>query len=220
MGRLEAMSQPHPPAPTESSEPTRRRPPVVKIVAVLMVLVLLGVAGAVAVVSLTGPTEHTLELTDTAGGMERESALDQQLRSGLQAAEERFVERLSVAAAGEERALEYTRVGVYDQADEQVGPTGGVAFLGAKASTEQDADQYIEELIATSSANEMTAGRVDAGEDAPGACVTHDAEGGITICAWATIDTVGQVVPTTPGWTREQLAPLRVDVRADVETTD
>lgn len=226
------MSHPPSPASPESAEPTTRRPPVVKIVAALLVLVLVGGAGAVAVVTLTGPTEHTIELTDTAGGMQRDTALEQELGADLQAAEERFVEQLSTAGEDGERVLEYSRVGIYDQTDEEVGPVGGVALIGVKASGQQDPEAYIAGVEANAEQNGFETERVPAGDEAVGACATQPSPegepaegeeavaGGLVICAWATNDTVGQLVPTAPGWTAEQLAPLMVDVRADVETTD
>ena len=39
------------------------------------------------------------------------------------------------------------------------------------------------------------------------------------ICAWATKDSIGEVVPVTPGYTRQQVAKLMLDVREDVEST-
>jgi hypothetical protein len=208
------------PDETESAEPTRtRRSPFVKVVAVIVALALVGGAGAVALVALTGgfgSTSHELTLTDPAGGMDRDDDVEQELRSQLDAAEQQFAD---LAESGEAR-LEYTRVGVYDQADEEVGPTGALVFIGAKSSEQQEPDDYIAGVVDNAEENGFETAAVEAGDDASGVCATQDAAQVVTICAWATTDTVGQLVPTVPGWTPEQLAPLMVDVRADVETSD
>lgn len=215
-GAVGASGEPVAPAPSEGGP--RRRGLVVKIVAAVVVLALIGGAGAVAVFTLTGPTSHTLTLTDTAGGMERATEIESELSSQLEAAEQQFV---TLAESGDnEGALDYTRVGVYQQDDEEVGPAGAMVFIGAKSAEQQEPGDYIAGVVENAENNGFETQEVAAGEDAEGVCATQDAGQVITICAWATNDTVGQLVPTVEGWSPDQLAPLMVDVRADVETTD
>lgn len=211
--------------PSETpDQPRSRRGLFVKVVAVLVALALVGGAGAVALIAFTGdgdvpglgPTSHELTLTDTAGGMERDEDVEQELSSQLEAAESQFGQELERGGG----TVEYTRVGAYDQADEEVGPVGTLVLLGAKTAEQQEPADYIADVVANAEENGYETEEVSAGEDAVGVCATQDAAQVISICAWATNDTVGQLVPTGAGWTPDQLAPLMVGVRGDVETSN
>ena len=42
----------------------------------------------------------------------------------------------------------------------------------------------------------------------------------VAVCAWATKDTMGELVPTTPGYDAKQIAKIMIALRADVEKTE
>ena len=51
-------------------------------------------------------------------------------------------------------------------------------------------------------------------------CASQAAGQKIAICAWATKDSGGELIPTVPGWDSAKLAAVMRSLRADVETTD
>lgn len=225
------MSAQQPPPGPDGSEPAPAGPPseeilatsdgrsgglAVKVVAVVLIVALVATGGALAFVTLTGGTSRDLRLTDQAGGMQRDTATEGEIADDLRAAEREFVSE----AGGDEGNLEYTRVGVYEQTDQDAGPVGSVAFIGAKTSQQQDPRVFIDGVVENAENNGFDTQPVATEDDAVAVCASQETVDLITICAWATDDTVGQLIPLTPGWTADQLGALLLDVRADVETSD
>ena len=95
---------------------SRRKKLIIGIIAAVVVLALVAGAAVVAVVALSGPDEHTLTITKTAGGMDRDSAKETELKTQLDAAEKQFETQA--------KKVSYVRSGVYDQDDSERGPEG------------------------------------------------------------------------------------------------
>ena len=216
---------PPPPPPTEGfGTPGDSSPPpppakkskkklVIGIIAAIVVLALVAGAAVVAVVALTGPDEHTLTITKTAGGMDRDSAKETELKTQLDAAEQQFKTQA--------KRVSYVRSGVYDQDDSKRGPEGALVFLGAKIDGQQDPAKFVSSFRKQAETNGFKTEKISAGEGGGQAvCAYQDAGQKIAICAWATNDTMGELVPTVPGYDSKQLASLLLDVRSDVEKKD
>ncbi len=55
--------------------------------------------------------------------------------------------------------------------------------------------------------------------DAKAVCASQSSGQKIAICAWATKDSGGELIPTVPGWDSAKLAAIMRDLRKDVEKT-
>lgn len=197
---------PPPPAAKKSRTPW--------IIAVAVVLVLALVGGAVAViVSLTGEDTHSIAIPANAGGMKRDTTKENELKQQLDAAEQQFKTQA--------KNVTYVKSGVYNQADKDRGPEGALVFLGAKLDKEQSPQAFVDAFGKQAGANGFKIDKISAGEAGGQAvCASQDAGQKIAICAWATKDSMGELIPTVPGWDSKQLAKVMLDVRKDVEKTD
>lgn len=206
------MTEQNPPGqPTPPEEPSSTRKPWVIGVAVVLVLALVGGA-VVAALTVFGKTEHTIAITNTAGGMKRDSDTETTMQEQLDAAEKTFNKGKNIA---------YVKSAVYQQADSKKGPEGSVLFLGAKLKKAQKPSTWInDKFIEPASSNGLKIKRISAG-DAGGtaACAYTETGQKNAICAWATEDSIGEVVPVVSGYTYQQVADLMKGVRKDVETT-
>ena len=198
---------PPPPPPAKKS-----KAPWIIGVAVLLVLVLVG--GAVAVIlSVTGEEKHSIAITKTAGGMERDTAKEKELQQQLDAAEQQFKTQA--------KNVSYVKSGVYNQADKDAGPEGALVFLGAKLNKVQSPTKFVESFGKQAGSNGFKIDKIAAGDGGGKAVCASQASGQkIAICAWATKDSMGELIPTVPGWESKDLAAVMLDLREDVETTD
>ena len=57
-------------------------------------------------------------------------------------------------------------------------------------------------------------------EDGKAACASVTSPQKIAICAWATPDTIGYLVPTVPGYDSKTLAKIMRSLRSDVEQSE
>lgn len=231
-GTLAGMSDPFPPPPQPPHDgppasggiPGGTPPPpppqgksrkklFVVIIAAIVALALVASAVVVAVVAFTGPDKHTLTIARTAGGMKRDAAKESQLKTQLDAAEKQFETQA--------KRVSYVRSGVYDQDDSKRGPKGALVFLGAKIDGQQDPTKFVSSFRTQAEKNGFKTEKIAAGDGGGQAVCAYQGTGQkIAICAWATNDTMGELVPTVPGYDSKQLAKLMLDVRSDVETTD
>lgn len=209
----EGSGTPGTPPPPPVPEKKSRKKLVLGIIAALIVLALVAGAAVVAVVTLTGPDKHTLTITKTAGGMTRDSAKETELKTQLDAAEQQFETQA--------KRVSYVRSGVYDQDDTKRGPKGALVFLGAKIDGQQDPAKFVSSFRKQAGTNGFKTQKVSPGEGGGQAVCAYQGTGQkIAICAWATNDTMGELVPTVPGYDSKQLAALLLDVREDVEKKD
>jgi hypothetical protein len=181
-------------------------------VAVLLVLALVA-GGIVAALTIFKKDDHAIATPSSAGGMKRDTDQEKQLKAQLDAAEKQF---------NEGKNIDYVRSAVYQQDDTDKGPKSAVLFLGAVLKAEQNPTTWInDKFIKPAESNGLKIDKVSAG-DAGGEAVCAYLETGQkgAICAWATKDSIGEVVPVTPGYSRQQVAKLMLDVREDVETTE
>ena len=199
---------PPPPPPAKSSHK-----PWIIGVAVLLVVVLIGAAAAV-ILSVTGEDKHSIAIPSTAGGMKRDTKSETALKQQLDAAETQFKTQFKDVA--------YVKSGVYTQANKDKGPEGALVFLGAKVKlSDKNASTFVDTLKKQATSNGFKVAAVSPGDNGGKAvCAAQDAGQKIAICAWATKDSGGELIPTVPGWDAAKLAAVMRSLRADVETTD
>ena len=201
-----AVDGENPPPPAKSS-----RKPLLIGVAVVVVLALVA-GGVVAALAIFKKDNHAIATPASAGGMKRDTAKEKDLKQQLDAAEKQF---------NEGKNVDYVRSAVYQQDDTDLGPKSSVLFLGAVLKAEQSPTKWIDDkFVKPAKSNGLKIEKISAGE-AGGKAVCAYLETGQkgAICAWATKDSIGEVVPVTPGYTRQQVAKLMLDVREDVEST-
>ena len=165
-------------------------------------------ATAVAVPGEDDP--HAIVVADTAGGMQRDTDKESELKQQLAAAEQQF----------EAQSGSSTKVtsAVYDQDDSARGPEGALVFLGAEVE-EQSAEGFANAFATQARRNGFTVKRIDPGpRGGTAVCAEQSTNERVAICAWGTHDSMGELVPTVPGYGSEDLAPLLLDVRESVET--
>jgi len=198
---------PPPPPPAKSS-----RKPWVIGVAIVLVLLLVG-GGIFAALTILKKDDHAIATPSSAGGMERDSAKEKELKQQLDAAEKQF---------NEGKNVDYVRSAVYQQDDTDLGPKSSVLFLGAVLKAEQSPTKWIQDkFIKPAESNGLKIDKISAGNGGGKAvCAYLETGQKGAICAWATKDSIGEVVPVTPGYTRQQVAKLMLDVREDVESTE
>jgi hypothetical protein len=204
-----------PPPPPERKS---RKGLLIGLVAAVVVLVL--VAGAIgAVLLLKGNDSHTISTPATAGSMKRDTTQEKQLGQQLTQAEEQF------KTQGDAAKISYVKSAVYKQDKTSRGPAGGLVFLGAKLKKMQKAEfpkTWVSDVFTKQAkANGLKVVNVSAGEGkAKAACASIATPQKVAICAWATKDSIGELVPTVAGYDSATLAKIMRDLRTDVETTD
>jgi len=170
--------------------------------------------GVIAALTIFKKDNHSIAISKTAGGMKRDTAKEAQLKQQLDAAEQQFKTQF--------KNVTYVKSGVYNQADSKVGPEGALVFLGAKVKpSEKNASTFVNTLRKQAGTNGFKVTSVSAGEgDAKAVCAAQSSGQKIAICAWATKDSGGELIPIVPGWDATKLAALMRDVRKDVEKSE
>jgi hypothetical protein len=198
---------PPPPAPSKS-----RAGLIIGIIAGLVVLAIIAVI-AVVVVANNGEEKHSISITSTAGGMKRDKAKEAELQKELDAAELQFKTQA--------KNVSYVRSGVYAQDDTKRGPEGSLVFLGAKLEKIQSPTKFVSAFTKQATTNNFKIDKISAGEGGGKAVCAYQSTGQkIAICAWATRDSMGELVPTVPGYDSKQLSKIMIDLRSDVEKTE
>jgi hypothetical protein len=196
------------PPPQEKS----RKGLIIGIVAGLVVLALIAVV-AVVLVATKGEDKHSIAITKTAGGMKRDSAKEAALQSQLDAAEKQFKTQA--------KNVSYVKSGVYNQDDTKRGPEGALVFLGAKLTKVQSPTKFVAAFGKQATTNGFKIDKIAPGDGGGKAICAYQSTGQkVAICAWATKDTMGELVPTVPGYDSKQLSKILIDLRSDVETTE
>jgi hypothetical protein len=212
-----------PPPPSDSAVATAPPPPpparsksraglIIGIIAGLVVLAIIAVI-AVVVVANNGEEKHSISITSTAGGMKRDKAKEAELQKELDAAELQFKTQA--------KNVSYVRSGVYTQDDTKRGPEGSLVFLGAKLKKIQSPTKFVSAFTKQATTNNFKIDKISAGEGGGKAVCAYQSTGQkIAICAWATRDSMGELVPTVPGYDSKQLSKIMIDLRSDVEKTE
>ncbi len=177
-----------------------------------MVLAIIAAVVIVVVVS-KGEDKHSIAVTSSAGGMKRDKTKETQLKAQLSAAEQQFKTQA--------KNVTYVKSGVYNQADSKRGPVGALVFLGAKLKKVQSPSKFVTSFGKQATTNGFKIDKISAGKGGGKAVCAYQSTGQkVAICAWATKDTMGELVPTVPGYNSKQLSKILVDLRTDVETTE
>jgi hypothetical protein len=212
-----------PPPPSDSAVATAPPPPpparsksraglFLGIIAGLVVLAIIAVI-AVVVVANNGEEKHSISITSTAGGMKRDKAKEAELQKELDAAELQFKTQA--------KNVSYVRSGVYAQDDTKRGPEGSLVFLGAKLEKIQSPTKFVSAFSKQATTNNFKIDKISAGKGGGKAVCAYQSTGQkIAICAWATRDSMGELVPTVPGYDSKQLSKIMIDLRSDVEKTE
>ena len=199
---------PPPPAPAKKS----RTGLIVGIIAGLVVLALVAVL-LVVFVFTKGDDKHSITIPSTAGGMKRDKAKETELQQQLTAAEGQFKTQA--------KNVSYVKSGVYDQDDTARGPEGALVFLGAKLKKVQNPDTFVKSFGKQATTNGFKIDKISAGDGGGKAVCAYQSKGQkVAICAWATKDSMGELVPTVPGYDSKQLSKILTDMRPDVEKTE
>jgi hypothetical protein len=210
-----ASDEAAPPPPPEGDETAKRsRAPWIIGVAVVLVVALVAVGAFFGYQALTGEDKHSIAVPSTAGGMKRDTKSETALKEQLDAAETQFKTQF--------KDVSYVKSGVYKQANKDKGPEGALVFLGAKVKlSEKNASTFVNTLKKLATSNGFKVAAVSPGDNGGKAvCASQAAGQKIAICAWATKDSGGELIPTVPGWDSAKLAAVMRSLRADVETTD
>ncbi len=146
--------------------------------------------------------------------MKRDTTREQALSSQLKQAEEQFKTQGQSKCA----TIKYVKSAVYNQADAKRGPTGSLVFLGAKLSKDQKPSKWTSCFAKLAKSNGLTVTKIDPNDgDASAVCASVTSPQKVAICGWATKDTIGELVPTVPGYDAKQLSKITLAVRDDVE---
>lgn len=222
-GQAPGESPPPTPSPAEESakadpgKPSRGR--LAAIFAATLVIVLV-VAGTGAYFLFLRSDAKKIVTPTSAGSMKRDKAKETSLKTQLQQAEAQFKQQGQTAGCSLKVA--YTRSAVYGQNSTKRGPKGGLVFLGAKLTTDdkkpfKPATWTDKCFGALAKQNGLTVTKTNVGENANALCAQVASPQKVAICVWATKDTVGELVPTVPGWDAKQLGAIMRDLRPDVE---
>lgn len=188
----------------------------VAIVAAVVVLVLV-VGGLVAFFAFR-TTNHKIITPATAGSMKRDAAKESSLSTELDQAKQQF----KTQGQGKGSTISYVKSAVYNQTSSKRGPSGALVFLGAKLSTDQSPAKWVSQKFTkqakTNGLKITTIDPGDSGTKAVCASVTNPQK--VAICAWATHDTIGELVPTVAGYDAKTLAKIMLDLRKDVEKSE
>ncbi len=209
---------PPPPTETEGATPPpapekKSRKMFVPIVAAAIVLAMAAVAVGV-VMFVTGSDSHKIVTPSTAGDMKRATSKETELKPQLDSAEQQFKTQA--------KNVSYVKSAVYTQADSKRGPKGDLVFLGAKLSKPQVPAKFVSSFEKQATANGFKVTKVSAGDGGGKAVCAAQTAGTqkIAICAWATEDSMGELVPTVPGWDTAKLAKMLLILRPDVEQSE
>ena len=207
-GATAVDAPPPPPAPAKKS----RTGLIVGIIAALVVLALVAVL-LIVFVFAKGDETHSITIPATAGGMKQDKDKQKELQQQLTAAEGQFKTQA--------KNVSYVKSGVYDQDDSSRGPKGALVFLGAKLKKEQKPSAFVKSFSKQATTNGFKIDKIPAGDGGGSAVCAYQSSGQkVAICAWATKDSMGELIPTVPGWEADKLASIMRDLREDVETTD
>jgi hypothetical protein len=208
-GETTTFDQAPPPPPPPAK---RSKAPWIIGIAVVLVLVLVG--GAItAILQLKGDDKHAIAIPSSAGGMKRDTGKEAELKQQLDAAEQQF--------KSQAKNVSYVKSGVYNQADKAKGPEGALVFLGAKLKTVQSPTAFVNSFGKQAGSNGFKIDKISAGDGGGKAVCASQATGQkVAICAWATKDSMGELIPTVPGWEADKLATIMLALRADVEKTE
>ena len=204
-----------PPPPPEGAETAKRsRAPWIIGVAAVLVVALVAAGAFFGYQALNGEDKHSIAIPSTAGGMKRDTKSEAALKQQLDAAETQFKTQF--------KDVSYVKSGVYKQANKDKGPEGALVFLGAKVKlSEKNANTFVATLKKQATSNGFKVAAVSPGDNGGKAvCASQSAGQKIAICAWATKDSGGELIPTVPGWDSAKLAAVMRSLRADVETTN
>jgi hypothetical protein len=181
------------------------------LVAGILVLVLI-VGAAVAATLVFSDNSHDISTPTSAGGMKRDTKREKMLESQLSAARKQFKTQLGGTKA--------VRSAVYLQDDSKRGPKGPLVFLGAELNKQRSSTDWINTFHKNATANGFKVTDTDAGDGGgKGVCAEQSASGQkVAICAWATEDSIGELIPTVPGYSASNLGSLMRDLRTDVES--
>ncbi len=162
---------------------------------------------------------HKLTTPATAGSMKRDTAKEKTLSTQLTQAEQQFKTQGQGKCA---KKTNYVKSAVYNQGSTKRGPEGALVFLGAKLTKEQVPTTWRTNCFTKQAkANGLTVTNVDAGDGGGKAvCASVTSPQKVAICAWATHDTIGELVPTVPGYDAKTLSKIMRDLRTDVEQNE
>ncbi len=206
-GATAVDAPPPPPAPAKKS----RTGLIVAIIAALVVLALVAVL-LIVFVFAKGDEKHSITIPETAGGMKHDKDKEAELQQQLDAAEGQFKTQA--------KNVSYVKSGVYDQDDADRGPKGALVFLGAKLKKEQQPSAFVKSFSKQATTNGFKIDKIPAGDGGGSAVCAYQSSGQkVAICAWATKDSMGELVPTVPGYDSKQLSKIMLDMRPDVEKT-
>ena len=138
--------------------------------------------------------DHAIATPSTAGGMKRDTDKETELKQQLDAAEKQF---------NEGKNVDYVSPAVYHQDDTDLGPEElRSLFLGAVLKAEQSPTKWIDDKFSKqASTNGLKIDKISAGEGGGKAvCAYLETGQKVAICAWATKDSMGELVPTVPGY--------------------
>ncbi len=191
------------------------------IVAAALALLLVAGAAVAGVLLLGGSDTYKIATTKTAGEMKRDTAKEKELKTQLDAAEQQF--------KTQDTDLGSVTSAVYNQDKDDRGPKGALVFLGGNLkdsdasdeTKEKNAAKFLDTIEKQASQNGFKVTKHSVGEDGKAVCAAQEASGQkIAICAWATNDTRGELIPTVPGWESDKLGKILSAVRADVESSE
>jgi hypothetical protein len=207
-GTAVGTAPPPPPAPPKKSKTGL----IVALVAGLVVLALIA-GGVVLLIANSGEDKHSITIPSTAGGMKRDKSKETELKQQLDAAESQFKTQA--------KNVSYVKSGVYTQDDSKRGPEGALVFLGAKLKKVQSPTKFVESFGKQATTNGFKIDKISAGDGGGKAVCAYQSTGQkVAICAWATKDSMGELVPTVPGYDSKQLSKILLDMRPDVEKTE
>ena len=206
-GAEQGGAYPPPPPPKKSKKGL--------LIGLVAGLVVLGLIAAVLVVFVVtrGPDKHAIAIPATAGSLKRDTAKEKELKSQLDAAEQTF--------KAQAKNVTYVKSGVYQQDKTSRGPVGSLVFLGAKLSKTQSPTAFVSAFSKQAGTNGFKISKISAGDGGGKAvCAEQSAGQKVAICAWATNDSMGELVPTVPGYDSKALSKILVSMRSDIETTE
>jgi hypothetical protein len=199
------------------SEPTKksRTGLIIGLVAGLVALAVVA-AVLVFVFVVNGEEKHSIATPANAGGMKRDKANEAKLKTQLAAVEKQF--------KTQSKKVSYVKSALYTQDDTKRGPKGFLLFLGAKVKlSDKNPATFTKEFTKFATTNQLTVSKVSAGKGG-GKALCASSKGSAAqrnvICAWATKDSTGELLPSVPGYDAKKLSKIMLDLRADVEKTE
>jgi len=146
---------------------------------------------------------------ETVGGMERDPAKERELSKQLTRAKKELRSQTGNAAR--------VNAAIYRHDDNRIGPTGAIVLLRAKLKHRQSPVDFVDSFSEQAVASGFEAEEVAAGEGGGRAvCASRSQGRKVAVCAWATRHSMGELVPTMPGWEAKKLAALMRSVRSDI----